>query len=385
MNITDNNRKQIGDYLVIVAFFIAVGLLVYGYTQGLLTLRILIMILALVPLVLVNYFIRENPSSTPKFKKGLAVFSFLFALLFCAVYLRFVPIPANHKPGPDEFGVLFIEFGHQDQSHKDLHERLAQQLNHIEVSDSLPYRAIHSVLLRFDERAAMSVEPATVAGALMAEWNASLACLCSPASANSIRERIIISRELIAKGFHRGAIELTLAPDEFIESMMGNMKALWEFANGKRYSDIDDFSQLPSVVQTLVSAEQFQRGTQLIAELGRMPANGPTNDQIIQEAEAALHKAATIDSLNDRAYDMLGWISWSYRKDRQRAQEFYEKAQRIQPDNYQYTWNLAQHYEMLGKREAAVAVLQDYLTNYEKNLDPSQSSAMKLLLNSYQR
>jgi len=375
---------QLKDYLVIVACFIAIGILVYCYTQELLSLRILVMLLALGPLVLVNYFVIKSAARPPKFKKGLAAFSVIFAVFFCALYLWLVPLPANNKIGAHEFGVLFIEFGHWDKKHINSYRELVQRLGSIKATGSPAYGTVHFLIVPLDTTDFPGVKRATLAAAKMQENNARLACFCVSDGNDSLRAEVFVDQALIAQGFHRENFKLISPQEQFVQTMAEHITALWEFANGKAYTAIDKISNARQAIRMLQSAEQFKQGTRLIEQLGSLESKDPKRDQIVNEAEKTLLSSVQHDSLNDKAYDILAWINRYYRNNNSEANAFYKKAQSLQPDKHEYTWNLAQNYHQIDQDQEAIKVLRDYLAVYGGNLEPSQRVAMELLLSSYQ-
>jgi tetratricopeptide (TPR) repeat protein len=376
---------QLKDYLVIVACFIAVGILVFCYTRALLSLRILIMLLALGPLVLVNYFMIKSKNRPPKFKKSLAVFSAVFAAFFCALYLWLVPLPANNKIGAHEFGVLFVEFGHWDKRHINSYHELAQRLGHVKATDAPAYGAVHFLIVPLDTTDFPGVKRATLAAAKMEESNARLACFCVSDDNDSLSADIFVDQAIIAQGFHRENFKLKSPREQFVQTMAEHITALWEFANGKAYTAIDKISNAPQAIRMLQSAEQFKQGTRLIEQLRSLESKDPERDRIVNEAEETLLNSVQHDSLNDKAYNILAHINRYYRNNDSEANAFYKKAQSLQPDNYEYTWNLAQHYHQLGQDQEAIKVLRDYLAAYGKELEPSKRVAMELLPSSYQQ
>ena len=82
---------------------------------------------------------------------------------------------------------------------------------------------------------------------------------------------------------------------------------------------------------------------------------------------------------------MLAYIKNTEESKHDSAAIYYEKAKKVQPQNYGYTWNLAQTYYLAGDGEKAINTLKEYLDKYGSTIeDVSQRLEMEKLLRSFQ-
>jgi tetratricopeptide (TPR) repeat protein len=347
------------------------------------------MSLGTVPIIVANIYFLPNEHTPKGFKVGLAVGSLAFLAGLWAFFLLVINKSNGIKPFADnEFGIILIDWeGNSSNSLID-NSVLKDELNSLKLDNSSAISSIRALQLSVSELEKATLEIKSLVRDKMQALNASLGILTTSHSQDSVIAQIFLADKLMRPelGWHRSVLEVVMPLAEFPDKVVANVRTLTKLADPlalEKYSITSQSPETPAE-KTLLSNQTYVHGNKILEKLNESASDPKQQQAVISRADTAFQQAVTIDSLNDKAYSMLAWISQNYKRDYESAIRFYTQTVKIHPESYEYNWNLARSLYARGKRAQAIKVLEDYLKNYGEQIeDLSKRSEMDVLLNMY--
>ena len=343
-----------------------------------------IFLLSIAPIILINiYFILEK-DITKKFKIILPVFSSLFIIAYCYIFLFLIPskFVVIKKFEDEEFGILlYNNIKNELEMNIDL-KNIRKKLEEIKTKilnlnksirvETLNETKTYDTENEFDEFIHNEIR----------NLNASVAIVIQKAIDDSVYSKIYSTSRFIERGLSKTVFKIVSSPFRLADILKENVESLLTIT---KIDSLDIVEPVTPVQKTIVSNLHYERSTRILEKIFDIPEDSPERHEKIKKAETELKKSIKVNSLNDRSLAMIAFLKNIEESKHDSAAIYYEKAKQIQPQSYAYTWNLAQSYYLAGEREKAILTLENYLEQYGNMIeDVSQKLEMEKLLRSYQ-
>lgn len=350
--------------------------------------KALLMSLGTVPILVANIYFLLN-EYTWGFKIRLAVGSLACLAGLWAFFLLVINKSKGIESFADnEYGIILIDWEGNSSISLIKNSDLKDELNSLELDDSSSISSIRALQLSVSGLEKAPLEMRSLVRDKMKALNASLGIVTNTHRQDSVKAKIFLADKLMRPelGWHRSVLEVVMSLAEFPDKIVDNVRTLTKLADPsilENYTILLKSPETPAE-RTLLSNQAYVHGNNILEKLNESASDPKQQQAVISRADMAFQQAVTIDSLNDKAYSMLAWISQNYKRDYENAIRFYTQTVKVHPENYEYNWNLARSLYARGEKTQAIKVLEEYLKNYGEQIeDLSKRSEMDVLLNMY--
>ncbi|MFX0139804.1 MAG: tetratricopeptide repeat protein [Candidatus Hodarchaeota archaeon] len=343
-----------------------------------------IFLISIIPIILINlYFILEKEIS-PRFKIILPVFSSIFIIAYCYIFLFFIPSKyvVIKKFSDEEFGILLYDTIEKDSKIRIDLKNIRKRLKQIKTKTLIMNKSIRIEMLNGVKVPDSEVDFDAFIQKEINNLNASIGIVLYKVIDDSVYSKIYSTSKFIESGLPKTVFMIISSPFKLADLLKENIESLLTIT---KIDSLDIVEPVTPVEKTIVSNLLYERSTKILEKIFDIPEDSPERHEKIKKAETELKKSIKVDSLNDRSLAMIAFLKNIEESKHDSAAIYYEKAKQIQPQSYAYTWNLAQSYYLAGVQGKAINTLKEYLDNYGNMIeDVPQKLEMEKLLRSYQ-
>lgn len=283
-----------------------------------------------------------------------------------------------------EFGILlYSNIEKESKAIVDL-KRVKKKLEEIKILPSNLNKAIRIEKIDDSKNTSSELEFNDFILREIINLNASVAIVIHRFISDSIYSEININEKLIKTGIQRVAFKIISSPFRLADVLKDNVESLLKLTMIDSI-EVEIVEPKTNIERAITSNRHYEKSTIILERIFEVPNGSPERKKRIEQAESELKKSIQLDSLNDKSLAMLAYIQNTEMGNHDNAAIYYERAKKVQPHNFSYTWNLAQTYYLTGETEKAILTLEEYLMQYGKGIkDASQKMEMEKLLRSFQ-
>lgn len=351
-----------------------------------LTLTVMVLLLALLPLIVINVYILTYDKQSKIFKIILLSVSLLFGIFYFYVIRIYQNKPMAFKP--DEFGILLIDNVSDNTEIQLDYKSLKKLLDNIKLEDhNVPMKSVRVIIVKADNE--FFNDPYVMKSFVfkqLAEYNGSLAVLFNHVFGPSIQSTALLANRIVQQGFPKDTFQFDALPSKLPEILKRNIEPIIFFKKDEQtFTEVDTTNLVSSVNRIIISNHYYDKGTEILKKAIDIRNSSLDKRLQIQFAEKELKRAIELDSTSDKSYALLGYIKSFEENKFDVAAVYYQKAKEIEPESYSHTLNLAQTYYFGGRKQDAIQLLKDYLDKYEGIIQDDIKMYMRGLLKSYER
>lgn len=378
-------RRTISKWIILIftAIISIISVSVLKLTNALSELTFIFLI-SIIPIVLINLYFLLEKDINRKFKIILPVFSSLFIIAYCYVFLFLLPskFVVIKKFNDEEFGILL--YHNINGVSKDGIElkKIRKKLTEINPASSATMKSIRIEMLSEVKPFDSEIEFNEFIKKEISNLNASVAIVLQKVGRDSAYSKIYSASRFMESGLSKTVINIISTPAKLANILKENIESLLIISKADTLTNDNPTTMVQKVI---ISNRYYTQSTKILEKVIDIPKDSPEREEKVRQAVAELKKSIQLDSLNDKSLAMLAYIKNTEESKHDSAAFYYQKAKQVQPQSYAYTWNLAQSYYLSGETAKAVRTLEDYLEQYGNLIeDVSQRLEMEKLLRSFQ-
>jgi len=378
-------RRKISKWLIlfVVAIITIMFVLALRFTNILAELTFIFLI-SIIPIILLNLYFLLEKDINRRFKIVLPVFSSVFIIGYCYVFLFLLPsrFVVIKKFSDGEFGILL--YNNIDEISKDRInlKKIKKRLEEIDPVTSKMNKSIRIETLNEVKHYESEMEFNEFIKKEISSLNASVTIVLQKIVEDSVHSRIYSASKNKDSMLSKTVVNIISSPFKLAEILKQNIESLLAIS---KTGTLDMNKPTTAVEKVIIASRHYEQSTKILEKVIDIPKDSQERQEKVKQAQAELMKSIQLDSLNDKSLAMLAYLKNTEESNHNSAAIYYQKAKQVQPQSYAYTWNLAQSYYLAGETAKAIRTLEDYLEQYGNLIDDaSQRLEMEKLLRSYQ-